>query len=278
VGFPSLRGGFDSRRPHHLNFGSCTNPLPSPNAVIERIYRTREAVGRSGRTRKVYSAIDAEEGEFLLNLIRNDANVVRTLEVGCANGLASLHICAALQDRPLASHTIIDPEQNGYWDGAGLLHLAEAGITFSNLVELGSEIALPGLLEKHEGKFDFVFIDGMHTFDHTLLDCFYATRLLRIGGYLAIDDVDMPSVHRVIRYYRNYPCYELVGRVRRVVRPALRRRLLLAFMQKISRPTWEKILPAKLCRRLHHDGVTRMLALKKVAADVRDWDWHNDDF
>ena len=36
--------------------------------------------------------------------------------------------------------------------------------------------------------FDFIFIDGWHTFDYTLVDMFYADRLLRIGGYLLIDD------------------------------------------------------------------------------------------
>ena len=46
--------------------------------------------------------------------------------------------------------------------------------------------SIPKFLTKK--PFDFIFIDGWHTFDYTLVDMFYADRLLRIGGYLLIDD------------------------------------------------------------------------------------------
>jgi predicted O-methyltransferase YrrM len=117
--------------------------------------------------------------------------------------------------------------------------LEEAGIRFFNLVEIKSEFALPRILEQGEGSFDFIFIDGWHTFDHTLLDCFYATRLLRVGGYLAIDDVIFPAVRRVVDFVLNYPCYELF-------------------------------------RSLGTD--LRMVVLKKISEDRRDWDWHDDKF
>jgi hypothetical protein len=153
--------------------------------------------------------------------------------------LSSLHICKALQSRTRASHTIIDPFQTTQWDGVGVKHLEEAGIRFFNLVEVKSEFALPRILEQGEGRFDFIFIDGWHTFDHTLLDCFYATRLLRVGGYLAIDDVIFPAVRRVVDFVLNYPCYELF-------------------------------------RSLGTD--LRMVVLKKISEDRRNWDWHDDKF
>jgi predicted O-methyltransferase YrrM len=49
------------------------------------------------------------------------------------------------------------------------------------------------LLERNE-KFDLAFIDGWHTFDHTLLDAFLSYRMLNIGGLLIIDDVQMPPL------------------------------------------------------------------------------------
>ena len=65
-----------------------------------------------------------------------------------------------------------------------------------HLVEERSEFALPTILTSNEGRFDFIFIDGWHTFDHTILDCFYAIRLLRVGGYLVLDDAHWRSVTR----------------------------------------------------------------------------------
>ena len=35
---------------------------------------------------------------------------------------------------------------------------------------------------------DFIFIDGWHTFDYTLVDFFYSDLLLKIGGIIIIDD------------------------------------------------------------------------------------------
>ena len=211
------------------------------NEAIAELYATGLVVGRSGRVHQLHSAIDPEEGEFLSSIIRGDPTIRRTLEVGCAYGLSSLYICAAIRGRAGASHTIIDPYQSTQWDGAGARQLEDAGIDFFNLVERKSEFALPRLLEHNEGQFDFVFVDGWHTFDHTLLDCFYASRLLRTGGVLAIDDVMFPSVKRVVRYLKNYPCYEQVGSVSD-----------------------------------HQE--TRMVALRKAKDDKRNWNWHVDLF
>ena len=130
-----------------------------------------------------------------------------------------LHICAALRGRKGVSHTIIDPYQytsepsGKSWDGAGIAGLERAGFDFFHLLEMRSEFALPKLLEQGENQLDLIFIDGWHTFDHTLLDCFYATRLLRIGGILILDDVRRPSIKSVVKFLKSYPCYEEIGHV-----------------------------------------------------------------
>jgi predicted O-methyltransferase YrrM len=235
-------------------------------------------VGRSGQVHKLHSAIDAEEGQFLYQLIRNDPTIVRTLEIGCAFGLSSLAICSALEGREGASHTIIDPFQNTEWDGVGTKNLEEAGLGFFNLIEAKSEFALPRLLETLEGRFDFVLVDGWHTFDHTLVDCFYATRLLRVQGYLAIDDVLFSSVRRVVDFLSSYPCYELHGAVVTPLKAsswgeALIRRLI----HPVRRPA-VKILSRPIYRRICEERPARMVALKKVGDDSRNWNWHDESF
>ena len=241
--------------------------------IIDDIYETETVVGQSGKVHPLRGAIDRQEGEFLFNIVKQDATICRTLEVGCACGLSSLHICLALEGRQGASHTIIDPNQTQKWDGVGIKNLNEAGFDFYRLIE-----RKPGLLEDDDGRFDFIFIDGWHTFDHTIVDCFYATRLLRVGGYLAIDDVSFPSVKRVVTFLKNYPCYVMhgtLGRVRaKTWKKADRRRI----MSLIPPRKWALVLHPTRYRKIFNERVERMVALKKVREDDRNWDWHDDRF
>jgi predicted O-methyltransferase YrrM len=239
---------------------------------IHEIYEARSVVGRSGSVHRLHSAIDPEKGDFLANLIRGDLSVVRTLEVGCGYGLSSLYICSALRERPGATHTIIDPYENGYWDGAGIKNLEDAGLSFFSLIERKSEFALLALLEQEEGQFDLILIDGWHTFDHTLLDSFYATRLLRVGGYLALDDVNFPSVRRAVEFLRAYPCYEIAGSVSPRMRGSRQKR----FMQRVMSPLPRRLLSRTLYRKMFGDDDTTMVALRKATQDTRNWDWHED--
>ena len=57
--------------------------------------------------------------------------------------------------------------------------------------------------------FDFVFIDGWHTFDYTLIDFFYADKLIREGGIIIIDDALHRGVAKFVKYMdTNYKFYK----------------------------------------------------------------------
>jgi predicted O-methyltransferase YrrM len=246
--------------------------------IIRRIYERGTVTGSSGKVQPLHSAIDAREGAFLKRIVLSDPSVRKTLEVGCAFGLSSLHICLATVDRLGADHTIIDPEQNKSWDGVGIKNLESAGIDFFHLIEAKSEFALPQLLEEDEGEFDLVFIDGWHTFDHTLLDCFYATRLLRVGGYLVIDDLDWASVSRAVAFLRCYPCYQVFDEVADVSPPSWKQTVLRVILAPVPRRVLNRLLNPALYRRLFERRSARMIALKKISEDNRGWDWHDDRF
>lgn len=253
----------------------------SVDEVIRRIYQTGTVVGQTGKVHKLHSAIDPDDGECLAGVIHDDPTVRQTLEVGCAYGLSSLYICGALSGRVGASHTIIDAWENDAtdgWDGAGIRNLREAGITFFQLIENRSEFALPRLLEEGEETFDFVFVDGWHTFDHTLLDCFYATRLLRVGGYLAIDDVSWPSVGRAVAYLGNYPCYQAYRSVGTDKPHSWKRVIAKSVLAACPRQAANAILSQNICRRVFEDRLTRLVVLKKTSRDERGWQWHVDSF
>jgi predicted O-methyltransferase YrrM len=248
------------------------------NDIIDHIYATKQVVGRSGTVHELHSAIDREKGEFLRSIVANDPGIVKTLEVGCAYGLSSLFICSELAKRAGASHTIIDPFQNTDWDGAGLRNLDEAGFDFYTFIEDRSEFALPEILRKGEGSFDMIFVDGFHTFDQTLLDCYYATRLLRIGGVMVIDDVALLPVGRAARYFAAYPCYETHGVVtENRTKPA--KAVVSKTMKTVARgDRWAKVISARLSKKLLDYPRTEMIALKKIAEDTRPWNWYTDNF
>jgi predicted O-methyltransferase YrrM len=248
------------------------------NEIIDTIFKTGTVRGRSEEVHELHSAIDPEEGEFLCRIIQGDESIAKTLEIGCGFGLSSLFICSAIQGRNRAAHIIIDPFQNTQWDGVGIRYLEEAGYDFFTLIEKKSEVALPQLLEELEGRLDFVFIDGWHTFDHTLLDCFYATRLLRVGGYLALDDVCFPSVGRAVAYLINYPCYELYGSVDHEIRKTRKRTLMRILLAPVHRTAWGRAFSKCIDRTLFEDRASRMVALKKVTDDNRNWNWHTEAF
>jgi predicted O-methyltransferase YrrM len=245
------------------------------NPVIEDIYRTRVVDGRAGPRKLDASAIDRVEGAFLYHAIISRPQIAQTLEVGCAYGLSSLFICEALRSRPQSHHTIIDPGQAKWFDSAGVFNLQKAGLTNYTLLEEPSELVLPDLVRQGR-SFDLVFIDGWHTFDHTLVDCFFATRLLRVGGLLIVDDCNWPSVSRVMAYLKNYPCYMQAGAVATSKRATWRRALADSAARVLPKKLVERVLSPALVRRVWSRTEERMICLEKTADDQRRWDWYRE--
>jgi len=248
------------------------------NELIEKIYRDRRVEGQGGEMHELHSGIDRAEGAFLTSIIEGDPSIKKTLEVGCAYGLSSLFICDTLNGREGAHHTIIDPFQKTEWDGVGLKNLEKAGFDFYTLIETRSEFALPQLLERGEEQFDLIFIDGFHTFDHTLLDCFYATRLLRVGGVLVLDDVGFASVKRVVGFLKTYPCYEEISSIGYDPPKMLKRTVAGILSVPLSPETWGKVVSARLYRKIFDLQKIEMVALRKVSQDERDSNWHVEAF
>src|SRR4029450_11609121 len=110
------------------------------------------------------------------------------LEIGMARGFSSVAILSALE--PDGRLTSVDPFQlvpSGY-GGAGVATVRSAGFAHRHtLIAEPDYVALPALL-RNQQQFDFIFIDGYHSFDYTLLDFFYADLLLKVGGVVAFHD------------------------------------------------------------------------------------------
>jgi predicted O-methyltransferase YrrM len=171
------------------------------NPVLEELIRTGVSPTPEGATVPLQSNVLADEAEFLSGVVR-ELKPARTLEVGLAMGCSALAICDAISGTAGARHLVIDPRQNArpLWAGIGLHNLDRAG--FTPLVEFHEQPSYRALarLEAEGRRIEFAFIDGFHTFDYAFVDFFLVDKLLEVGGAVAFDDADWPSVRRVVRY------------------------------------------------------------------------------
>jgi predicted O-methyltransferase YrrM len=155
---------------------------------------------------KTSSGINSNEGTTIVNIIKK-YNFKKCLEVGMAYGISAFYILSNI-DTTLIS---IDPYQDTQWLNYGMNLLKEFDFNKRHkLYKLKSYVVLPKLLkELGDNYFDFIFIDGFHTFDYTLVDIFYASLLLKVNGIIIIDDALHPGVKKCIDYIiTNYKFYK----------------------------------------------------------------------
>ncbi len=240
--------------------------------ILDSIYSTGTVTAKDGRALPLHSAVNRLEGQFLEDLIRNDASILKTLEIGCAYGLSSLHIVGALQQRVGAHHTIVDPFQSDMWEGVGIANLERADLTGYHLVEERSEVLMPRLAESEPGSFDLIFIDGWHTFDHTLMELFFANRMIREGGFIVVDDCNFSSVAKAVSYVERYPSY--VVHSQSPSERGLKRIAATALQRVLPERIAGAVLPRTFYDRMYvRTMFSTMVALQKTGPDERNWDW-----
>jgi predicted O-methyltransferase YrrM len=196
------------------------------NSVIYKLYKTYKIYDESNNEFPFKSGIKQDYGIFLYNMIIKN-KMTKTLEIGFANGSSGLFITAALKNLELYGHktyhVAVDPNQSTQWKNIGALHIKKLGYKNIEIIEKPDYIALPDLLKervrntkwlesKYDSnyeKFDLIFIDGWHTFDYTLLDFFYADLLLKVGGYIVVDDAKFDALKELDKYLNsNYKFYK----------------------------------------------------------------------
>lgn len=108
-----------------------------------------------------------------------------TIETGCGqttvafSALARQHICITLDKRSCRA-------VEAYMDRAGL---PRDNIFF---IEESSETALPKLSVVE--KLDFAYIDGCHGYPFPALDWHFIDKHLKVGGIMAFDNTEIPTV------------------------------------------------------------------------------------
>jgi predicted O-methyltransferase YrrM len=180
-------------------------------------YKT-QAVGVPSES--IQAGVKVPEGYHLYSLVK-DNKFKNILEIGFAYGISALFICEALKENGSGKLISVDPYQSTQWKNIGVKHLTQAGLSkYSELLEEPSYSAMPKLLSSGSNSkdrvsgansMDLIFIDGMHLFDYTLVDLFYADLLLRVGGVVVLDDIRHKGVKQSYEYIlKNYSHWKLV--------------------------------------------------------------------
>ena len=187
--------------------------------IVESILATGEIELADGRRFAASSHISRDECELLYRQIAQ-SGATRAIEVGMAFAISSLCLCDALtknaSSKGVSAQLIsMDPAQHdAAWQGVGLNLLQQAG--FEKVVqfhEATSQLVLPELVRQGV-QADFVFIDGWHTFDHTLVDFFFADLLLVDGGMIVFDDVGYPAINAALRFVLSNRRYDFIEALR----------------------------------------------------------------
>lgn len=136
---------------------------------------------------------------------------IYSVEVGLASASTAITIMASKPEDEQRLHTAFDPAQTKEYHSVGVDRIIKAGLSdHFRLIEQPSYLGMPSLLMNEGNKFDFVYIDANHMFDHTMLEWFYADKLLRVGGVVAFDDVIWPMVHAVVNFVETNCNYRFI--------------------------------------------------------------------
>jgi predicted O-methyltransferase YrrM len=243
-----------------------------PISLIEKIFITNQIEDENGNSFKLAGSIDRSEGNYINSIINENKTIVKTLEIGCGYGISSLFICSALSCRENALHTIIDPFQYTDYYGIGISNLKNSECKNFRLILEPSEFALPELARTQTSSFDFILIDGWHTFDHTMLDLFYSNLLLKVGGYLVIDDCRLPSVASAVSYFSRYPAYKKFSETN-FDNLSMKGKFSKIIGRNVPDLIKKNILPARMSILLNRIQYSSMITLLKINQDQRDSRW-----
>lgn len=238
------------------------------NPIIQEIFDKRTTKSVDGKTVNVTGQISFHEGELIQKCIE-EINAEVSVEVGLAFGTSAMFICEYLKKTPKTRHYVMDPFQmyEASYGGIGLNNLKKSG--FGDIIEFidkPSQLALPEL-EQRKVKVDFAFIDGWHTFDHTLVDFFFVDRILRVGGIMILDDTDWPAVKKLVSFIETNRSYEFIeGTPPRT------------FKKKASANKGSLFTALKNILSNDTDTIKTYgaMAFRKVSDDERSWDHYNE--
>lgn len=149
--------------------------------------------------------VDPVEGKHLYNIIKENPQYLRSVEIGCACGTSALYLCQALVDGDRVSkggfHVSVDPNQDTQYKSIARTNLKRAGLDgHFRLVHEPNYLALGLLLREVRtgqinGRFHLVFVDGWLVYSllsSFAYDCYSCLNIIRTIN-LFIPSLALPS-------------------------------------------------------------------------------------
>ncbi len=218
----------------------------------------------------VDSGINPNEQKVIFNLLSREKPET-TAEIGCANGASTSVIAQALEHNGVGHHHAVDPFQESLWKNAGKEKLSAENL--SHRVTFHTEfpeIAMPTL-----PALDFVFIDGSHLFDLTVLDFVVSDKKLKVGGIMAFHDTWMPAVRSVLRFIllnRDYQPHRVALSRRQ---PNRWRRFKARMRLRVAQFICSDFIHQRPFDSLGLDHAN-LVFIRKNGEDTRDWRFFNE--
>jgi len=243
------------------------------NHVLQSIVENGTIKLPSGEEVNIHSHVGAGSGRVISRAVEVAKPLV-ACEVGLAFGVSSLYILEAMQKNGFGHLIGMDPAQyDKKWRGGGLHNIDKAG--FSNSYEFHEETSQRVLprLEKAGTRIQFAFIDGWHTFDHTLIDFFYIDQMLDIGGVVVLDDVGYPGLCRLAHFILTNRSYEILDFDPIPQKLSLRSKLKGIAQQILHPLVKDNFSPNSDSRNVEHQvNKAQLIALIKRDYDQRSFD------
>ncbi len=190
----------------------------STKETLKQLRIAGEFYGEMGKRYEITGGIEVEEIEFLSAITsRPNLNV---LDIGVGKGVSTV-LFASLGNVDMVVG--VDPYQSTEHQNSmtELCRILKIPLSKVVVVEKKSIEAKPSL-DSIGKKYDFVLIDGYHSFDSTLVDFLVGHEFLNDGGFVAFHDCFYRQKQKVLNFVLKNRDYELVK-----LHPKCRRPLLL---------------------------------------------------
>ena len=174
--------------------------------ILRELRETGSGPDLNGRPTPFTNFFEHPTGMVIYNLVRAE-RARNVLELGLAHGVSSIYLLQGVADNGGGRVISMDPGVPA--DGIGLNNIRRAGLsqyhTFSNQP---SEYVLPAIAQS-DFRADFIFIDTNHMYDQTIVEAYFANRILRVGGIMMFDDCQLDSVRTACNFVEANLHYQL---------------------------------------------------------------------
>ncbi len=167
-----------------------------PNRLIQKLIDDNPALHEYKGQRTSW-AVDPDTLWTIFNMLEPG---MKTLETGCGQTTivfmvaGTHHVCITDDNREVVN-------VNRYCEEVGI----ENTLTF---LTGSSDKVLPcNIIHDH---LDFVFLDGAHRFPFPIVDWHYTSERLKVGGVIALDDYQIPSVEILYNFLSTDDNWDLI--------------------------------------------------------------------